>query len=131
MDYRENLKKGKKFGQGQSREGGGRPKKVQNLIKEMFKDNGHTLSDNQIRVILREFVSLTEAEIKQKLIDPDVPFAVKLGYKLMTEQSKKGSADLFKWLFEIHIGKPSQSIQSEVKIDGAQLPDWLKLKDID
>jgi hypothetical protein len=98
-----------KFGQGQDPTNGGRPKKVQTVIRNLYLDEaGVKLTDGQIKDVLRGYLSKTKTEIDEMLKDDNVPMAIKLGYQLFNNQVKKGNADLFKWLFEMQVGKATQ-----------------------
>jgi hypothetical protein len=48
--------------------------------------------------------------------DPLTPMAIKMGFQLMSTQSKKGNAELFKWLFEMQVGKSKSNDKLEVTV---------------
>ena len=116
-------KDGVKFGSGQSTQGNGRPKKVQNVIRNLYLDEeGVKLTDSQIKDVLRGYLSKTKDEIDTIMKDPLVPMAIKMGFQLMSTQSKKGNAELFKWLFEMQVGKAKQAITGGQDEDGNDKP---------
>jgi hypothetical protein len=115
----DNLKKGVKFGSGQDMQGNGRPKKVQNVIRNLYLDDeGIRLTDSQIKEVLRGYLSKTKDEIDTIMKDPLTPMAIKMGFQLMGAQSKKGNAELFKWLFEMQVGKAKQALTGGINEDG-------------
>ena len=113
----------KKFGQGQDPTNGGRPKKVQNVIRNLYIDEeGIKLTDGQIKDILRGYLSKTKDEIDIIMKDPLTPMAIKMGFQLMGNQSKKGNSDLFKWLFEMQVGRAKQALTGGTDENGDDKP---------
>ena len=107
-----------KFGQGQDPTNGGRPKKVTTVIRNLYLDEeGIKLTDSQIKDVLRGYLSKTKDEIDIIMKDPLTPMAIKMGFQLMSTQSKKGNAELFKWLFEMQVGRSKSNDKLEVNVN--------------
>lgn len=127
---RQDIKKdGVKFGSGQSRDGNGRPKKITTVIRNLYLDEeGVKLTDGQIKDALRGYLSKTNEEIAVIMADKNVPYAFKMGWQLMKSQAAKGNSDVFKWLFEMQIGKAKGNDKVDVTSNGetiSKIPDWL------
>ncbi len=123
---RQDIKKdGVKFGSGQSRDGNGRPKKITTVIRNLYLDEeGVKLTDGQIKDALRGYLSKTNEEIAVIMADKNVPYAFKMGWQLMKSQAAKGNSDVFKWLFEMQVGKAVSKNEHSggTDKDGAPLP---------
>ena len=112
----------KKMAKGETLNPNGRPKKLQNVIRNLYLDEeGVRLSDSQIKDALRGFLSKTKAEIDEIVADPNVPMSLKIGFQLMLAQSKKGNGEIFKWLFEMQIGKAQQVSTHKIETEGNEV----------
>lgn len=112
----------RKMSKGETLNPNGRPKKVQNVIRNLYLDDeGIKLTDSQIKEILRGYLSKTKDEIDIIMKDPQTPMAIKMGFQLMGAQSKKGNAELFKWLFEMQVGKPKGNDKIDVTTNGESI----------
>lgn len=104
---------------GESGNPNGRPKKLQTVIRNLHLDEeGVKLTDSQIKDVLRGFLSKTKSEIDEIISDPNVPMSLKMGFQLMLAQSKKGNGEIFRWLFEMQIGKAQQVSTHKIETEG-------------
>ena len=110
MPKGENLKGkgGLKFGHGQTRKGGGRPKKIYTVLKE----KGYSKDD--IRLCFQELAFYSENDLVSVINDMEKPQIIKIVAKAYIEAGKTGNYSKVKEIIEQVIGKPTQDTKVEV-----------------
>ena len=98
MANKENLKNWKK---GQSGNPKGRPKKIENVLRDIFLDeHNFKLSKNQVDEIIISILSKTKSELTEASNNDDLPFWVALIVNKAKEDYKNGSIDIVEKLLD-------------------------------
>jgi len=112
----ENLKKWKK---GESGNPKGRPKKIENLIKEHFlEEHNLKLSKSQSQDIIKNILGKTRKELVEMAQNEELPFWIALIAKKAQRDFEKGSIHILDVLFDRVYGKPKEEVEQTIN-DGA------------
>jgi len=108
----ENLKKWKK---GESGNPAGRPKNIENVIKEHFlEEHNLKLSKSQAQDIIKTILGKTRDELIDLAKDDQLPFWIALIANKAQRDFKKGSIHILDVLFDRVYGKPKEEVEQTV-----------------
>jgi hypothetical protein len=91
----------------------GRPKKIENVIGELFATEFNLrLSKSQCHEIIESLLTMTHGQITKLGERDDVPFWMKMIAKKMERDMNRGSVHLMEILFDRVFGKPKETIDT-------------------
>ena len=100
---------------GEVRNPNGRPKKVENVLKEFFlSEYNIKLSSSQTNEIIKGILSKSRSELVELAKNEDLPFWVSMIAKKATRDYEKGSIHLLELLFDRVYGKPKETLESTI-----------------
>ena len=100
---------------GEVRNPNGRPKKVENVLKEFFlSEYNIKLSSSQTNEIIKGILSKSRSELVDLAKNEDLPFWVSMIAKKATRDYEKGSIHLLELLFDRVYGKPKETLESTI-----------------
>jgi len=100
---------------GETRNPNGRPKKVENVLKEFFlSEYNIKLSSSQTNEIIKGILSKSRSELVELAKNEDLPFWVSMIAKKATRDYEKGSIHLLELLFDRVYGKPKETLESTI-----------------
>ena len=100
---------------GEVRNPNGRPKKVENVLKEFFlSEYNIKLSSSQTNEIIKGILSKSRSELVDLAKNEDLPFWVSMIAKKATRDYEKGSIHLLELLFDRVYGKPKETIDQNI-----------------
>lgn len=100
---------------GEVRNPNGRPKKVENVLKEFFLSEYNVkLSSSQTNEIIKGILSKSRSELVELAKNEDLPFWVSMIAKKATRDYEKGSIHLLELLFDRVYGKPKETLESTI-----------------
>lgn len=100
---------------GETRNPNGRPKKVENVLKEFFlSEYNIKLSSSQTNEIIKSILSKSRSELVELAKNEDLPFWVSMIAKKATRDYEKGSIHLLELLFDRVYGKPKETLESTI-----------------
>ena len=100
---------------GEVRNPNGRPKKVENVLKEFFlSEYNIKLSSSQTNEIIKSILSKSRSELVELAKNEDLPFWISMIAKKATRDYEKGSIHLLELLFDRVYGKPKETLESTI-----------------
>lgn len=100
---------------GEVRNPNGRPKKVENVLKEFFlSEYNIKLSSSQTNEIIKGILSKSRSELVELAKNEDLPFWISMIAKKATRDYEKGSIHLLELLFDRVYGKPKETLESTI-----------------
>lgn len=115
--YKDPPKNGVKFGQGQDPTKGGRPKKIETLLKEHFEvELNLKLTKSQINQVLAVIMSKSKDGLKSLSKDDDMPWWISMIFSKMEKDTKKGSIELFEKLYSMVFKEEKEAIDRSINI---------------
>lgn len=100
---------------GEVRNPNGRPKKVENVLKEFFlSEYNIKLSSSQTNEIIKGILSKSRSELIELAKNEDLPFWISMIAKKATRDYEKGSIHLLELLFDRVYGKPKETLESTI-----------------
>ena len=104
---------------GETNNPNGRPKKIENLIKEHFlEEHNLKLSKSQSQDIIKNILGKTRKELVEMASNEELPFWIALIAKKAQRDFEKGSIHILDVLFDRVYGKPKEEVEQTIN-DGA------------
>lgn len=115
--YKDPPKNRVKFGEGQDPTKGGRPKKIETLLKEHFEvELNLKLSKGQINQILAIVMSKSKADLKNLSSDEHLPWWINMIFAKMKKDTERGSIELFEKLYSMVFKDEQEAIDRSINI---------------
>lgn len=104
------------YKKGQSGNPNGRPKKIENVLKDVFLSEYNVkLSKSQTEEIIKNILSKSRSELIELAKNDDLPFWVSMIAKKATRDYERGSIHLLELLFDRVYGKPKETVDQNIE----------------
>ena len=104
------------YKKGQSGNPNGRPKKIENVLKDVFLSEYNVkLSKSQTEEILKNILSKSRSELIELAKNDDLPFWISMIAKKATRDYERGSIHLLELLFDRVYGKPKETLDQNIE----------------
>jgi hypothetical protein len=104
------------YKKGQSGNPNGRPKKIENVLKDVFLSEYNVkLSKSQTEEILKNILSKSRSELIELAKNDDLPFWISMIAKKATRDYERGSIHLLELLFDRVYGKPKETVDQNIE----------------
>jgi hypothetical protein len=105
----------KPWKKGQSGNPAGRPKKIENVLRDYFlAEHNLKLSKNQMSDIIQVMLSKTKTELVELAKNDEMPFWISLIAKKAQRDYEKGSIHILDVLFDRVYGRPKEEVENTV-----------------
>lgn len=104
------------YKKGQSGNPNGRPKKIENVLKDVFLSEYNVkLSKSQTEEIIKNILSKSRSELIELAKNDDLPFWISMIAKKATRDYERGSIHLLELLFDRVYGKPKETVDQHIE----------------
>lgn len=104
------------YKKGQSGNPNGRPKKIENVLKDVFLSEYNVkLSKSQTEEIIKNILSKSKSELVELAKNDDLPFWISMIAKKATRDYERGSIHLLELLFDRVYGKPKETVDQNIE----------------
>ena len=104
------------YKKGQSGNPNGRPKKIENVLKDVFLSEYNVkLSKSQTEEIIKNILSKSRSELIELAKNDDLPFWISMIAKKATRDYERGSIHLLELLFDRVYGKPKETVDQNIE----------------
>ena len=94
----------------------GRPKKIENVLKDIFLAEYNTkLTNGQAQDIIKGLLTKSRSELIELAKNDDLPFWISMIAKKATRDYERGSIHLVELLFDRVYGKPKETIDQTIE----------------
>ena len=104
------------YKKGQSGNPNGRPKKIENVLKDVFLSEYNVkLSKSQTEEIIKNILSKSKSELVELAKNDNLPFWISMIAKKATRDYERGSIHLLELLFDRVYGKPKETVDQNIE----------------